>query len=135
MPTFQQYIKNHRIVKKFRSSTPHFHGAPHKYGVCLRVGTVKPKKPNSAQRKIAKVSLSNKRQLIAYIPGMGHNLQKHSSVMVRGGRVPDLPGCRYHIMRGKVDFHMSETFDRKNRRSKFAKKNPIKQQKHHKEFQ
>ena len=130
MPTFQQYIKNHRIVKKFRSSTPHFHGAPHKYGVCLRVGTVKPKKPNSA-----KVSLSNKRQLIAYIPGMGHNLQKHSSVMVRGGRVPDLPGCRYHIMRGKVDFHMSETFDRKNRRSKFAKKNPIKQQKHHKEFQ
>jgi len=90
------------------------------------VGTVKPKKPNSAQRKIAKICLSNQRNLIAYIPGLGHNLQKHSSVLVRGGRVPDLPGVRYHIMRGKVDFQTLEGYVRKNRRSKFAVKNPRK---------
>lgn len=122
MATYRQLIKNLRKTKTFRSSTPHFHGAPHKNGVCLRVGTVKPKKPNSAQRKIAKVCLSNKRNLIAYIPGRGHQLQKHSAVMVRGGRVPDLPGCRYHLIRKKLDFKTKENFNRKNRRSKFSVK-------------
>ena len=122
MATYQQLIRKTRIKKIFKTSTPHFHGAPQKNGICLRVGTVKPKKPNSAQRKIAKVCLSNQRNLIAYIPGRGHQLQKHSAVMVRGGRVPDLPGCRYHLIRKKLDFKTRENFNRKNRRSKFSVK-------------
>ncbi|RYX80887.1 30S ribosomal protein S12 [bacterium] len=122
MATYQQLIKKIRKTKEFRSSTPHFKGAPHKNGVCLRVGTVKPKKPNSAQRKIAKVCLTNQKNLTAYIPGRGHQLQKHSLVMVRGGRVPDLPGCRYHLIRRKLDFKTRESFNRKNRRSKYSVK-------------
>lgn len=120
MVTFPQYLKNHRRTKQFRSSTPHFEGSPFKYGTCVRVGVVKPKKPNSAQRKIAKVRLSNDRLLIAYIPGFGHQLQKNSEVMVRGGRVPDLPGVRYHIIRHKKDFTSAEAISRVNRRSKFT---------------
>jgi len=120
MVTFSQYIKKHRRTKQFRSSTPHFEGSPFKNATCLRVGTVKPKKPNSAQRKITKVSLTNGRHLIAYIPGMGHRLQKNNEVMIRGGRVPDLPGVRYHVMRFKKDFTTPENFERNNRRSKYG---------------
>jgi small subunit ribosomal protein S12 len=125
MVTYSQYIKNHRRTKTFRSSTPHFEGCPFKYGTCVRVGKVKPKKPNSAQRSIAKVRLSNNRLLIAYVPGFGHQLVKNSEVMVRGGRVPDMPGCKYHILRGKKDLTTAETVERTQRRSKFAKKSPI----------
>src|SRR5271154_7167079 len=99
MPSFNQLIKGIRKKKIFRTKVPAFLGSPQKRGVCIRVGIVKPKKPNSAQRKIAKIKLSNKKFIIAYIPGKGHNLQQHSSVLVRGGRVPDLPGVRYHIIR------------------------------------
>jgi len=109
----------------FRSSTPRFLGCPFKNGTCVRVGIVKPKKPNSAQRKIAKVRLSNDRMLIAYVPGFGHSLQKNSEVLVRGGRVPDLPGVRYHLVRGKKDLSTPEVVERVHRRSKFAKKRPI----------
>lgn len=114
-----------RITKKFRSSTPHFNGAPFKYGTCVRVNRVKPKKPNSAQRAIAKVELCNGRELMAYIPGFGHKLVKNSEVMVRGGRVPDMPGCRYHILRNKKDLMTPETQSRVHRRSKYGIKRPI----------
>jgi small subunit ribosomal protein S12 len=124
MVTFSQYIKRHRRTKQFRSSTPHFDGSPFRYATCVRVGTVKPKKPNSAQRKITKVCLSNGRHLIAYIPGFGHSLQKNSEVMIRGGRVPDLPGVRYHVVRGKKDLKTAEVIQRSQRRSKYAIKNP-----------
>jgi small subunit ribosomal protein S12 len=126
MVTYSQYLANHRRTKQFRSSTPHFEGSPFKYGICVRVGIVKPKKPNSAQRKIAKVRLSNDRLLIAYIPGFGHKLVKNSEVMVRGGRVPDLPGVRYHILRGKKDLQTLEINPRSSRRSKYGIKNPNK---------
>jgi len=122
MPSYKQLINGIRKKKKFRTKVPAFLGSPQKRGVCIRVGIVKPKKPNSAQRKIAKIKLSNKKFIIAYIPGKGHNLQQHSSVLVRGGRVPDLPGVRYHIIRGKLDFTQKEKFERKNRRSKYATK-------------
>jgi len=122
MVTFTQYMKKHRRTKIFRSSTPHFEGSPFKYGTCVRVGKVKPKKPNSAQRSLVKVHLSNDRYLIAYVPGFGHNLVKNSEVMVRGGRVPDMPGCRYHVLRGKKDLTVAEQVERTQRRSKYAKK-------------
>ena len=122
MPTFKQLQRRARRTKQFRTKVPAFLGSPFKRGVCVRVGIVKPKKPNSAQRKIAKIKLCNKRFIIAYIPGKGHNLQQYSAVLVRGGRVPDLPGVRYHIMRGKLDFTSKELFLRKNRRSKYATK-------------
>jgi small subunit ribosomal protein S12 len=122
MPTYNQLIRGIRKTKKFKTKVPAFLGSPQKRGVCIRVGVVKPKKPNSAQRKIAKIKLCNKKFIIAYIPGKGHNLQQHSSVLVRGGRVPDLPGVRYHIIRGKLDFMMKEKFERRNRRSKYATK-------------
>jgi small subunit ribosomal protein S12 len=124
MVTYSQYIKKHRRTKQFRSSTPHFEGSPFKYATCMRVGTVKPKKPNSAQRKITKVCLSNGRYLIAYIPGFGHRLQKNNEVMIRGGRVPDLPGVKYHVMRFKKDFTWPENIVRSHRRSKYGIKNP-----------
>jgi small subunit ribosomal protein S12 len=126
MVTYSQYMRNHRKTKVFKSSTPKFEGSPFKNGTCVRVGTVKPKKPNSAQRKIAKVQLTNERFLIAYIPGFGHNLKKNSEVMVRGGRVPDLPGCRYHIMRNKKDLNTPEAIKRTNRRSKYGLRHPSK---------
>ncbi len=122
MPSYQQLIKGIRKQKLFKTKVPAFYGSPQKRGVCVRVNVIKPKKPNSAQRKIAKIKLCNKKFIIAYIPGKGHNLQQHSSVLVRGGRVQDLPGVRYHIMRGKLDFTQKEKFDRKNRRSKYATK-------------
>jgi len=125
MVTYSQYIKSHRRTKTFRSSTPHFEGSPFKYGTCVRVGKVKPKKPNSAQRSIVKVHLSNERYLIAYVPGFGHNLVKNSEVMVRGGRVPDMPGCRYHVLRHKKDLTATEEVHRTQRRSKYSKKSPI----------
>lgn len=110
------------IKKKFRSKTPAFRGCPQKRGIVIRCDIIKPKKPNSAKRKVAKVRLRNGRDVMAYIPGLGQNVQKHFDVLVRGGRVPDLPGVRYHLYRSAVDFMMSEVFDRKNRRSKFGKK-------------
>jgi small subunit ribosomal protein S12 len=124
MVTYQQYLSNQRRTPLKRSSTPHFAGSPFRYGRCVRVGIVKPKKPNSAQRKIAKVLLSSKRTIIAYIPGFGHRLMKTSEVMVRGGRVPDLPGVRYHIMRFKKDLMVTEIPNRMHRRSKYGVKNP-----------
>jgi len=99
-------------------------GRPQLKGVCLKVYTTKPKKPNSAIRKVAKVRLSIGKSVIAYIPGQGHNLQEHSVVLIRGGRVKDLPGVQYHIIRGKYDFTSTETFARSNRRSKFGVKQP-----------
>jgi small subunit ribosomal protein S12 len=122
MVTYSQYINNHRRTKKFRSSTPHFEGSPFKLGTCVKIGIVKPKKPNSAQRKITKVCLTNGRHLIAYIPGFGHKLMKNNEVMIRGGRVPDLPGVRYHLLRMKKDFNSAEIISRSHRRSKFGLK-------------
>ena len=125
MPTLHQLIHKEktRYPKKSKTKVPAFKGAhPQKRGVCIKVTTVKPKKPNSPIRKIAKIKLVNNKQLIAYIPGQGHNLQKHSNVLIRGGRVPDLPGVRYHIIRGKLDFTANENFSREKRRSKFGKK-------------
>ena len=122
MATLQQLIKGLRRTKKFRSSTPHFHGAPQKKGTVLRYDIIKPKKPNSAKRKVVKVRLRNGRECMAYIPGQGHNVQKHSDVLVRGGRVPDLPGVRYHLIRLKADFTASETYTRRAKRSKYGVK-------------
>jgi small subunit ribosomal protein S12 len=122
MPSYKQLVRGIRKTKKFKTKVPAFFGCPQKRGVCVRVNVIKPKKPNSAQRKIAKIRLCNNKFIIAYIPGKGHNLQQHSSVLVRGGRVKDLPGVRYHIIRGKLDFTQNEKFERKNRRSKYATK-------------
>lgn len=120
MVTTSQYLKGARITKKFRSKTPAFKGAPQKKGIVVRLDIVKPKKPNSAKRKVAKVRLRNKREIMAYIPGIGHNVQKHADVLVRGGRVPDLPGVRYHLIRLKADFTAAEGFKRKAKRSKYG---------------
>jgi small subunit ribosomal protein S12 len=109
-------------LKRVRS--PALLAAPQKKGVCVKVYTTKPKKPNSAIRKVAKVRLSTGRSLIVYVPGQGHNLQQHSVVLIRGGRVPDLPGVLYHILRGKYDFVGKERFERSARRSKFSVKKP-----------
>lgn len=122
MVTISQYLKGARKTKKFRSKTPAFKGAPQKKGIVTRLDIVKPKKPNSAKRKVAKVRLRNKREVICYIPGIGHNVSRHGDVLVRGGRVPDLPGVRYHIIRLKADFTAAENFPRKNKRSKYGVK-------------
>jgi small subunit ribosomal protein S12 len=103
MPTINQLVRKPRRVSRARSKTPALKGNPQKRGVCTRVYTVTPKKPNSALRKVAKVRLSSGYEVTAYIPGEGHNLQEHSIVLVRGGRVKDLPGVRYHIVRGVLD--------------------------------
>lgn len=103
MPTIQQLIRKGRQTKRRTSKARDLLGCPQKRGVCLRVSTQTPKKPNSALRKVARVRLSNGREIWAYIPGEGHNLQEHSVVLVRGGRVKDLPGVRYHIVRGTLD--------------------------------
>nr|YP_209581.1 ribosomal protein S12 [Heterostelium pallidum]AAU00596.1 ribosomal protein S12 [Heterostelium pallidum] len=126
MPTFNQ-LKKHQSRKPKKIVKTVLSGYPQKKGYCARVYEVKPKKPNSAIRKIAKVVLSfgrdKKRNILAYIPGIGlHNLQNLSTVLVRGGRVPDLPGVRYHIIRSKYDFTVKENFTRMNRRSKFSTK-------------
>lgn len=121
--TLQQCIKGARRPKKFRSKTPAFQGCPQRRGTIVRLDLdTSPKKPNSAKRKVAKVSIKGSTDLMAYIPGRGHNLQKYSAVLVRGGRVPDLPGVRYHLFRNKLDFTMSEVFNRMARRSKFGAK-------------
>jgi len=126
MPTLSQLLNGSRVVKKFRSKTPAFFGCPQKRGTVLRCDIIKPKKPNSAKRRVAKVRLKNKKDIMAYVPGIGQHVQKHFDVLVRGGRTPDLPGVRYHLYRQKLDFIVAETLDRQNRRSKFGKKDPNK---------
>jgi len=122
MPTINQIIKNGRKVKKANSKAPALKSCPQKRGVCLRVYTTTPKKPNSALRKVARVKLTNGQEVTAYIPGEGHNLQEHSVVLIRGGRVKDLPGVRYHIIRGTLDTQGLEK--RRQRRSKYGAKRP-----------
>lgn len=103
MPTINQLVRKGRLTKKEKSKSPALGGCPQKRGVCIRVFTTTPKKPNSALRKVARVRLTNNMEVTAYIPGIGHNLQEHSVVLIRGGRVKDLPGVRYHIIRGALD--------------------------------
>ncbi len=121
-PTINQLIRMGRRKFKSKTKSPALQGAPFRRGVCLLVRTQTPKKPNSALRKIARVRLSNGQEVTAYIPGVGHNLQEHSIVLVRGGRVKDLPGVRYHIVRGKLD--TTGVADRKKSRSKYGAKAP-----------
>ncbi|MBI3099279.1 MAG: 30S ribosomal protein S12 [Planctomycetes bacterium] len=120
MPTMNQLIRFGRKKAFYKSKSPVLEGNPQKRGVCIQVKTMTPKKPNSAMRKIARVRLSNGREVTVYIPGEGHNLQEHSIVLVRGGRVKDLPGVKYHIIRGKLDTGGVE--DRKKSRSKYGAK-------------
>ncbi len=122
MATTNQLVRKPRKSKKEKSDVPALQGSPQKRGVCTRVYTTTPKKPNSALRKIARVRLSNGMEVTAYIPGEGHNLQEHSIVMLRGGRVKDLPGVRYHILRGVLDTQGVK--DRRQRRSKYGAKRP-----------
>ncbi len=124
MPTINQLIKKGRKILKSKPSTPALHRCPQKRGVCTRVYTSTPKKPNSALRKVARVRLTNSIEVTAYIPGEGHNLQEHSIVLIRGGRVKDLPGVRYHVIRGTLD--TSGVADRKQGRSKYGAKKPKK---------
>ncbi|MBW2001572.1 MAG: 30S ribosomal protein S12 [Deltaproteobacteria bacterium] len=122
MPTINQLIKNGRQRVKKKNKTPALKGCPQKRGVCIRVYTSTPKKPNSALRKVARVRLTNGIEVTSYIPGIGHNLQEHSVVLIRGGRVKDLPGIRYHIIRGTLD--SSGVEDRRRGRSKYGTKKP-----------
>ncbi len=122
MPTINQLIRKGRQRSKSKTKSPALEGCPQKRGVCTRVMTVTPKKPNSALRKVARVRLSNGIEVTAYIPGVGHNLQEHSVVLIRGGRVKDLPGVRYHIIRGSKD--TLGVNDRKRSRSKYGAKKP-----------
>jgi small subunit ribosomal protein S12 len=122
MPTTNQLVRKPRNPKKKRTKSPALNACPQRRGVCLQVKTKTPKKPNSALRKVAWVKLSNGQEVIAYIGGEGHNLQEHSIVLVRGGRVKDLPGVRYHIVRGTLD--CAAVNDRKQRRSKYGAKRP-----------
>lgn len=120
MPTIEQLVHKGRSTKRSKVSTPALAGSPQRRGVCTRVYTTTPKKPNSALRKVARVRLSSGIEVSAYIPGVGHNLQEHSIVLVRGGRVKDLPGVRYHIVRGSLD--TQGVRDRKQGRSKYGAK-------------
>ncbi len=122
MPTINQLIRNGRKKAEKRSNTPALKGAPQKRGVCVRVYTTTPKKPNSALRKVARVRLTNGMEVTSYIPGIGHNLQEHSVVLIRGGRVKDLPGVRYHVVRGTLD--ALGVSDRRQGRSKYGAKRP-----------
>ena len=124
MPTINQLVKRGRVKPKVRNKVPALEASPQKRGVCTRVYTTTPKKPNSALRKVARVRLSNGFEVTSYIPGEGHNLQEHSVVLVRGGRVKDLPGVRYHIVRGSLD--LQGVKDRKQSRSKYGAKRPKK---------
>jgi small subunit ribosomal protein S12 len=124
MPTVSQLIRHGRKTKKKKSKSPSLQDCPFRKGVCLQVKTQTPKKPNSALRKIARVRLTNKEEITAYIPGEGHNLQEHSVVLVRGGRIKDLPGVRYHVVRGKLD--TGGVQNRKQSRSKYGAKAPKK---------
>lgn len=122
MPTINQLIRHGRVDKTRKSKSPALANNPQRRGVCLQVKTQTPKKPNSALRKVARVRLSNGFEITAYIPGEGHNLQEHSVVLVRGGRVKDLPGVRYHLVRGALD--TTGVKDRKKSRSKYGAKRP-----------
>ncbi|UCH00862.1 MAG: 30S ribosomal protein S12 [Deltaproteobacteria bacterium] len=122
MPTINQLIKKGRLSVKKKIKTPALKGCPQKRGVCIRVYTSTPKKPNSALRKVARVRLTNGIEVTSYIPGIGHNLQEHSVVLIRGGRVKDLPGIRYHIIRGTLD--SSGVENRRSGRSKYGAKRP-----------
>ncbi|MGE0876363.1 MAG: 30S ribosomal protein S12 [Bradyrhizobium sp.] len=122
MPTVNQLVRHGRVAPKTKSKVPALAGSPQRRGVCTRVYTTTPKKPNSALRKVAKVRLTNGFEVIGYIGGEGHNLQEHSVVLIRGGRVKDLPGVRYHIVRGSLDTQGVK--DRKQSRSKYGAKAP-----------
>ena len=122
MPTINQLVRHGRQVEVTKSKSPAMQNCPQRRGVCTRVYTTTPKKPNSALRKVARVRLTNGMEVTAYIPGEGHNLQEHNSVLVRGGRVKDLPGVRYHIVRGKLD--ASGVNGRNKSRSKYGTKKP-----------
>lgn len=122
MPTINQLVRKSRSEKEPRNTAPALQGCPQKRGVCVRVYTTKPKKPNSALRKVARVRLTNGIEVSSYIPGEGHNLQEHSVVLIRGGRVKDLPGVRYHIVRGKLD--SQGVSGRHQGRSKYGTKRP-----------
>lgn len=124
MPTIQQLVRKGRKTITDKSKSPALESCPQKRGVCVRVYTTTPKKPNSAMRKVARVRLTNQKEVNAYIPGEGHNLQEHSIVMVRGGRVKDLPGVRYHIIRGTLD--TAGVQGRGQQRSKYGTKRPKK---------
>jgi small subunit ribosomal protein S12 len=122
MPTISQLVRKGREAARKKSKTPAMQACPQKRGVCIRVYTTTPKKPNSALRKVARVRLTNGLEVTSYIPGVGHNLQEHSIVMIRGGRVKDLPGVRYHIIRGTLD--TAGVANRKQSRSKYGMKTP-----------
>ena len=122
MPTINQLIRKPRQAKPKRNKVPALQACPQRRGVCTRVYTTTPKKPNSALRKVAKVRLTNGYEVVSYIPGEGHNLQEHSVVLIRGGRVKDLPGVRYHVLRGVLDTQGVK--DRKQRRSHYGAKRP-----------
>ncbi len=122
MPTINQLVRQGRKTVAKKEKAPALKGSPQKRGVCTRVYTTTPKKPNSALRKVARVRLTNGFEVTSYIPGEGHNLQEHSIVLIRGGRVKDLPGVRYHIVRGTLD--AAGVADRKQRRSKYGTKRP-----------
>lgn len=122
MPTINQLVRKRRTDKRTKSKSPALVQCPQKRGVCTRVYTQTPKKPNSALRKVARVRLTTGMEVTSYIPGVGHNLQEHSVVLIRGGRVKDLPGVRYHIIRGKLEAHGVQ--DRKQSRSKYGAKRP-----------
>ena len=122
MPTISQLLRKPRVKPIIRNKVPALEGQPLKRGVCLKVYTTTPKKPNSALRKVARIRLTNGFEVTSYIPGEGHNLQEHSVVMIRGGRVKDLPGVRYHVIRGTLD--TQGVADRRQRRSKYGAKRP-----------
>jgi small subunit ribosomal protein S12 len=122
MPTFNQLVRLGRVPERYRTSSPALQSCPQKRNVCTRVYTTTPKKPNSALRKVARVRLTNGIEVTSYIPGVGHNLQEHSIVLIRGGRVKDLPGVRYHIIRGTLD--AASVANRKKSRSKYGAKRP-----------
>jgi small subunit ribosomal protein S12 len=122
LPTVSQLVRDGRKKLRYRTDSPALQGSPQKRGVCVRVFTSTPKKPNSALRKVARVRLTNSVEVTAYIPGVGHNLQEHSIVLIRGGRVKDLPGIRYHIIRGSLD--TAGVAGRKQSRSKYGAKQP-----------
>ena len=122
MPTVNQLVKKGREAKKYKSKSPALERCPQKRGVCTRVFTTTPKKPNSAMRKVARIRLTNNIEVTGYIPGIGHNLQEHSIVLIRGGRVKDLPGVRYHVIRGSLDCEGVQ--DRLKGRSKYGSRRP-----------
>ena len=122
MPTFSQLVHRGRERTRYKTSSPALQGSPQRRGVCIRVYTQTPKKPNSALRKVARVRLTNGMEVTTYIPGVGHNLQEHSIVLIRGGRVKDLPGVRYHVIRGTLD--SAGVADRRQSRSKYGAKRP-----------